>query len=172
MNIALKTIAAALAALMAAGGTSAIAQCQDKPNLTNVVATMSRVDYLAGGQPSSVADDVLMADFNISVANTGGVDAAQSRLQYSADVKSLGGKTVEKVDGTSDINDVAAGGTENGLVTIMVSSLSDLLQPSGEIRGAIVFHVVVDVDNEIRECDETDNAADVTVELRTEKVVS
>ncbi len=170
MHKPVAAVAAAILALMCGG--VAVAQCQDKPNLTNVAASMGRVDYLAGGQPSSVADDVLMADFNVSVGNTGGVDAGQSRLQYSADVKTLAGKTVENVEGMSDIYGVAAGGTESGPITIMVSSLAALLQPTGEIRGSIVIHLVADVDNEIKECDETDNAADTTADLKTEKVVS
>lgn len=185
MRLALETTAVACSISIAIAGAAfaqqpraplsdagAGAQCQDKPNLTNVVPAMTRVDYLAGGEPQTVNDDVLMADFNVAVENDGGVEASQSRLQYSADVRTLAGKTAEEIEGTTNIYGVPAGGAENGLVSIMVSSLSALLQPSGEIAGSIVFHVVVDVDNEIRECDETDNVGEATFDLKTEKVVS
>jgi len=157
--------------LSAAQPDGVAAQCQDKPNLTSIAITMARVDYMAGAQPDSVKDDVLMVDFNISVRNGGGADADRSRLKYAADIQSSGGQSVEQADGTMDIYWLAAGEAEDNMATIMVSKLGALAGPAGEISGQIVFRAAVDVDGEVDECDESDNSAEARIDLKVEKSV-
>lgn len=148
------------------------ALCTDKPNLKVASASLGRVDYLDGGQAGSLAGGVLMVDFNISIENNGSADALRSRLRYSAAIKSLAGEVAEEIGSTTtDVYSVSAGETEDNLISIMVNNLRPLLQPSGELAGAAVFRVAVDVDNEINECDESDNSSETASEIRTGKVL-
>ncbi len=186
MRRAIDWTAAALCALLAAPvmvvaqpqagedaiAQNAVAQCQGKPNLTAPVTTLDRVDYLAGFDPEIVSDDVLMVDFDVAVENVGAADAPHSRLRYEAEVYTTAGKLVEKTSNVANIFGVPAGGVEHALISIMVSELAVCLQPTGEIAATIVIRVKVDVDDEVEECDETDNAAEATFEIATEKVVS
>lgn len=181
MRLAINWTFAAFCVLLAAPGTilaqpeageDAVAQCQGKPNLTAPVTTLDRIDYLAGFDPEIVTDDVVMVDFDVAVENIGGVDAPRSRLRYDAEVRTTAGALVEKSSDVLDIYGPPAGGVEHALISIMVSKLAACLQPTGEIAASVVIRVKADVDNEVDECDETDNAAETTFDIGTKKVVS
>lgn len=170
--IVLMALACCVAADSAAAQQAqAGARCVDKPNLRVAAAPLSRIDYLPGMEAGSVAGAVLMIDFNVSIENNGGVDALRSRLRYSVLIKSLAGAVAEQVSSTTDVYSVSASETEDNLISIMVSKLSPLLQTSGELAGSAVLNVEVDIDNEIGECDETDNSTETTSDIKTEKVV-
>lgn len=126
---------------------------------------MSNVYFMEGGQTDTFADDVLMIDFTISVDNAGGVDASDSRVDYSARVLSVGGQVIETFTGVTTLYWTPPGGTEEARVTIMASKLAGLAQPSGEIAGSIAFRAAVDVGDDVDECDETDNEIEMTVDF-------
>ncbi|MEE2689970.1 MAG: CARDB domain-containing protein [Pseudomonadota bacterium] len=147
------------------------AQCKDKPELTDVTAALARLDYMAGLETGKVSDDVMMIDFTVSVRNAGAVGAGRTRLKYSVDIRAPGGAGVQSMEDTMDIYSVRAGATEENLVTIMVSALGPLLQPDGTVAGTAILRVEVDVDNEVAECNEADNRAEVETPFSTEKVV-
>lgn len=146
-------------------------QCANLPNLTVESISLDRTDYMAGGQPASVTDDVMMVEFLVKVSNIGGADVETSNLGYVAVVNTLAGKTVETLRGTVEVYSLQSGGGETTVVSLMVSELRALLQPSGEIAASISLQVEIDADERIRECVETDNKLAFTAEIRTEKVV-
>lgn len=149
----------------ASNATGAASLCPDKPNLTNITVSTGSVFLVEGGNPQSFADDVLMIDFDISADNASEVESPESRIGFSARVLSLDGKLAEKIDGTTTLYWTPPGGTEHAIASIMASKLSTLVQPSGELAGSIAFHATIDVDNEIIECNETDNEADYIHEI-------
>ncbi|MBB5519203.1 hypothetical protein [Amphiplicatus metriothermophilus] len=176
MRFGFKSAAAAccvsISAVLAAGAQEgdAGAACADKPNLTGLAPALSNVFAMTGLDQNSVADDVLMVDFIVVMKNDGGVAAEGSRLSYTAQVRSLAGAVVETVDGVTDTYWIAPGETQENIVNIVVSELAPLLQPSGEVKGAIRFRAVADVDNDVAECVETDNSGEATVELSAQVI--
>lgn len=181
MRLTINLTATAICALLAASGAilaqsraaqDAVAQCQNKPNLTAPVATLGRVDVLAGYDPKIVTDDALMVDLDVAVENAGAVDAPRSQLRYEAEVRTTAGKLVQKSSETTDVFGPSAGEVEHMLFSIMVGKLAACLQPSGEIAATLVIRAQADVKNEVDECDETDNASETTLDLKTEKIVS
>jgi hypothetical protein len=177
MRAAIVSMALACCVATATVGEAAAQQalagalCADKPNLRVASAPLSRIVYLAGMDPGSVAGAVLMIDIDVSIETNGGADALRSRMRYLAQVKSLAGAVAEEVKGTTDVYSVSAGDTEVNLISIMASKLGPLLQPSGELAGTAVLRVEVDTDNEISECDEADNSTETTSDIKTAKVV-
>ena len=169
MRFGLKSAAAAccvsISAVLAAGAQESGAACADKPNLTGVAPGLSNVFAMTGLDQESVKDDVIMVDFAVLMTNDGGVAAEGSRLSYTAEVRSLAGRTVETVEGVTDTYWIAPGETQESLVNIVVSKLAPLLQPSGEVKGSIRFRALADVDNDIAECSETDNAGEAIAEF-------
>ncbi len=147
-------------------------QCPDKADLTDIGAALSRVDYMAGPEPGKVSDDVMMIDFAITVRNAGAVDAGRTRLRYAVDIRAPGGGAVQSAQDTMDIYSVRAGATEESLVSVMVGALGPLLQPDGVVSGTALLRIEVDVDDEVSECDEADNKAEIEAPFSTEKVVS
>lgn len=121
---------------------------------------------LEGGEPEAVTDDVMMIDFNVAVENAGGADAAASRVGYTAKVSSVDGQLVETISGVAGLDWTPAGETEQAFITVMATRLADLLQPSGAIAASVAFRAVIDVDNEVDECDETDNTVEMTADLK------
>lgn len=154
-----------------AAAQSGDAACTDRPNLAIASIVLDRTDYLAGAQADSVAGSVLMAELLVTVVNTGGVASAGSRLGYVATIAAPDGKTVETLRGGMEIYPMDPGGREETIISLMLGALRPLLQPSGEIVAVLTLRVEVDVDEQIRECLETDNAGSFTGEIRTEKVV-
>lgn len=177
MRAALYSPAVAFILLTLLTGPSALAyqagspQCANLPNMTIESVSLDRTDYLAGAQPASVADDVMMLEFLVKVTNTGGAEVDNSNLSYAAVIKSPAGKTVESLNGTVEVYSLQPGGSEDAAVSVMVSALRELLQPSGEIAGSVSLRLEIDADERIRECVETDNVRNFTTEIRTEKVV-
>lgn len=171
MRFGLKSAAAvccvSVSAFLAAGAeeSGAAPACADKPNFTGVTPALSNVFAMTGLNQDSVEDDVLMVDFTVLMKNDGGVAAEGSRLSYTAEVRSLAGRVVETIEGATDTYWIAPGETQESLVNIVVSKLAPLLQPSGEVKGSIRFHALADVDNDIAECSETDNAGEATAEI-------
>ena len=164
-------VSALMTASACAQDPPAASQCPDKADLTDIGVVLSRLDYMAGLETGKVSDDVMMIDFAVSVRNGGGVDAGRTRLRYHVDIRAPGGAVAQSHEDTMDVYSIAAGATEESLVTVMVSALGPLLQPTGEVAGTAVFRVEADVDGEISECDESDNKAEVESPFSSEKVV-